>query len=108
MNGRTIATVMLAMVMLAGCSRAQIPTSLDEAGRDIGMRGEMPYFVAVDRLSVRDGARLSARVVGHLKLHQVVLRSGVNNGYARIRVPYGSLRGWVDDDKLVAKLPSDG
>jgi hypothetical protein len=99
---------MLAMAVLAGCSRARVPTSLDEAGRDLGMRGEVPYFAAVDNLSVRDGAKLSARVVGHLDLHQVVLRSGVNNGYARMRVPYGSLRGWVDDDKLLEKLPSDG
>lgn len=110
MRGRVLATVMLAMAVLAGCSsgRPRIPTSLNDVGENLGFRGEVPAFAAVDNLSVRDGARVSARVVGHLDLHQMVLRSGVNNGYARVRVPYGSLRGWVDDDKLLEKLPSDG
>jgi hypothetical protein len=108
MRRRTVVTVMLALAVLAGCSRARVPTSLNDVGENLGLRGEVPYFAAVDRVSVRNGARLSARIVGHLELHQMVLRSGVNNGYARIRVPYGSLRGWVDDDKLVGTLPADG
>jgi hypothetical protein len=32
----------------------------------------------------------------------------VDNVYARIRLPDDSLRGWVDDDKLVKNLPTDG
>ena len=99
---------MLAAAVLAGCSRARIPTSFADAASRIGLKGEVPYYAAVDHVSVRDSARLSARVVGHLKLHQMVLRSGIDNGYARIRLPDGSLRGWVEDAKLVEKLPSDG
>ena len=97
-------------IVLSACApvRRHIPTSLTEAGTSMGLRGEVPYFATVDELSVRNGARLSAKIVGHLELHQMVLRSGVNNGYARIRVPYGGLRGWVDDDKLTATPPSDG
>lgn len=108
MSRKVLATAMLVAAVLAGCSRARIPTSLTEAGTSMGLRGETPYFAAVDGVSVRDGARLSARVVGHLELHQMVLRSGVNNRYARIRLPDGSLRGWVRTDKLVETLPSDG
>jgi len=108
MSRKVVATAMLAVAVLVGCSRARIPTGWKEAGRSIGLRGEVPYFAAVDDLSVRNGARLSAKVVGHLELHQMVFRSGVDNGYARIRLPDGSLRGWVDDAKLVEKLPSDG
>ena len=99
---------MLAVAVLAGCSRMRNPAGWTESVRDIGLRGEVPYFAAVDHVSVRDGARLSAKIVGHLELHQMVLRSGVDDGYARIRIPDGSLRGWVDDAKLVEKLPSDG
>lgn len=108
MSRLIVATAMLTAAVLAGCSRVRIPTSLNDVGQNIGLKGEVAYFAAVDDLSVRDGARLSAKVVGHLELHQVVLRSTVDNGYARVRVPCGSLRGWVDDDKLVAKLPADG
>src|SRR5262245_52457333 len=109
MRKSVVATSVLAVALLVGCSRVRNATNWTEgAVRSIGLRGEVVYFAAVDDLSVRDGPRLSARVVGHLELHQMVFRSGVDHGYARIRLCDGSLRGWVDDAKLVETLPSEG
>lgn len=73
----------------------------------IGSKAEVAYFAGSADLPVRDGPKLSAKLVGHLTLHQRVLRSTVTNGYARVRVPDGSLHGWVVSAKLLRELPAD-
>jgi hypothetical protein len=94
--------------LVAGCSSRSISTNWVGDIRDmIGSKAEVAYFAGIADLSVRDGPKLSAKLVGHLTLHQKVLRSTVTNGYARVRVPDGSLHGWVVSAKLLRKLPAD-
>ena len=98
----------LTATLVAGCSSRSISTNWVGDIRDmIGSKAEVAYFAGVADLSVRDGPKLSAKLVGHLTLHQKVLRSTVTNGYARVRVPDGSLHGWVVSAKLLRKLPAD-
>ena len=94
--------------LFAGCSSRSSSTNWVGDIRDmIGSKAEVAYFAGVADLSVRDGPKLSAKLIGHLTLHQKVLRSTVTNGYARVRVPDGSLHGWVVSAKLLRKLPAD-
>ena len=102
-----IAAVLTA-TLVAGCASRNISTDWVGSIRDmIGSKAEVAYFAGVGDLPVRDGPKLSAKLVGHLTLHQRVLRSTVANGYARVRVPDGSLHGWVVSAKLLRKLPAD-
>jgi hypothetical protein len=102
-----IAAVLTA-ALVAGCASRRISTDwVGDIRNLIGSEAEVAYFVGVADLSVRDGPKLSAKLVGHLTLHQKVLRSTVSNGYARVRVPDGSLHGWVIDAKLLRKLPAE-
>ena len=98
---------LLAAALVAGCSARSVSTGVSDVVDWIGSKAEVAYFVGVDDLALRDGPKLSAKLVGHLTLHQEVLRSTVENGYARVRVPDGSLHGWVINRKLLRKLPSD-
>ena len=107
--GWSVATAaVLTATLVAGCSNRNILTNWGGDIRDmIGSKAEVAYFAGVADLPVRDGPKLSAKLVGHLTLHQRVLRSTVANGYARVRVPDGSLHGWVVSAKLLRKLPTD-
>ena len=98
------AAAVLTATLVAGCSNRNWVGSIRDM---IGSKAEVAYFAGVADLPVRDGPKLSAKLVGHLTLHQRVLRSTVANGYARVRVPDGSLHGWVVSAKLLRKLPAD-
>jgi len=106
-GGSVVTAAVLAVTLVAGCSTQKISAGWNDVVDMIGSKGEVPYFAGVAGLTVRSGPKLSAKRVGHLELHQRVLRSAVENGYARIRVPDGSLQGWVIDAKLLPELPSD-
>jgi hypothetical protein len=109
-NGVSWGIAMVAVLtatLVAGCANRNLSTDWVGEIRDmIGSKGEVAYFAGVADLSVRAGPKLSGKLVGHLTLHQEVLRSTVSNGYARVRVPDGSLHGWVINSKLLRKLPS--
>lgn len=111
MNGVSWSVAAAAVLMgtlVTGCSIGERTTTWAGDIRDfIGSKAEVACFAGVDDLSVRDGPKLSAKLVGKLALHQKVFRSTIENGYARVRVPDGSLDGWVIDAKLLRELPSD-
>ena len=104
----SVVTAVLTASLVAGCSSGSVSTDWVGDIRDmIGSKAEVACFAGIDDLPVRDGPKLSAKLVGHLTLHQKVFRSAVANGYARVRVPDGSLHGWVIDRKLLRKPPAD-
>jgi hypothetical protein len=108
MNRSVATAAVLTATLVAGCASRSISTDWAGSIRDmIGSKGEVAYFAGVADLPVRDGPKLSAKLVGHLTLHQRILRSTVTNGYARVRVPEGSLHGWVVSAKLLRTLPAD-
>jgi len=64
------------------------------------------YYAGVDGLIVYSQPQSSAPVLGHLRLHQEVSRLEVRHGFANVRSKGSGLVGWVDNAKLIWRLPS--
>jgi hypothetical protein len=71
-------------------------------------REEAPFYVGAEGLRVYAEASGSAQVIGRLALHERVMRSEVERGYAHIRSQRSGIEGWVDNAKLLARLPAAG
>lgn len=67
---------------------------------------ELPYYASRPGMTVYSAPRRGSRALATLTLHQKVLRSDVQRGYARIRTPDGRIRGWVDNGLLIWRLPA--
>lgn len=67
---------------------------------------ELPYYAGRRGLKVYSEPKRGSRVLAKLPLHQRVLRSEVQYGYARIRTPNGRIQGWVDNGLLIWRLPA--
>jgi len=66
---------------------------------------ELVYFAGEDGLEVYAEPSTRSSRVGQLALHDKVLRSEVSRGYARIRTPDDRIIGWVDNARLIWRLP---
>jgi hypothetical protein len=64
------------------------------------------YFSGVEGLTVHGQPRSSAPVLGSLPLHEKVYRDRIERGYAHVRVEGSGLVGWVDNAKLIWRLPA--
>jgi len=64
------------------------------------------YYVGVDQLTVYSGPQSSASPVAQLSLHQKVYRSKIEKGFAYIKVEGSGVTGWVDNARLIWRLPS--
>lgn len=64
------------------------------------------YYVSVDQLTVYSEPRSSAAQVTQLPLHQKVYRSKIEKGYAYIKAEGTGVTGWVDNARLIWRLPS--
>lgn len=105
-NGRVAALLLLSLItgLGSGCSGSDGNRNPFSKESPASAKVEGVFYSAVDGLAVRDAASGSARTVGRLALHQKVTRSKVDRGFAHVKA--GSLEGWVDNSKLVWKLPS--
>jgi hypothetical protein len=100
--------IALAMIVgsLAGCEAIPGMERDAPAAPAAGTSAEeLVYFAGEDRLGVYAEASGRSAVVGHLALHEEVRRSEVSRGYARIRTPDDRVSGWVDNAKLIWRLP---
>ena len=66
----------------------------------------LPYYVGVNNLKLLREPGSSSDVLAYLSLHQKVMRSKLNNGYAFVTVVQTGETGWVDNAKLMWKLPA--
>lgn len=66
---------------------------------------QLPFFVGVDGLALYTNPTVTSSVITRLRLHQKVVRSKLEKGYAYISVPDSGREGWVDNAKLIWKLP---
>ena len=66
----------------------------------------LTYYAAVEGLTVYAEASESSKVVGHLALYEKVVRSRLERGYAYVSAAKGGLTGWVDNAKLVWRVPA--
>jgi hypothetical protein len=64
------------------------------------------FYCAVDGLTVYAGPSRSSAVVGRLSLHEQVVRSKLEGGYARVRAGRTGVEGWVDNAQLLWRLPA--
>lgn len=100
--------MVLVLALVAGCSgTTPMPGWFGSDSRS-GARGEEVFFAGAARLPVLAEPKGSAAVRGHLALHQKVIRTKIQSGYARVRADKGGLEGWVLNSRLLWKLPAPG
>jgi len=99
--------VVAAILALAGCAgvRQQVGGWLGETPPPAASQGTI-YYSAVDGLPVHADAARSAKVVGKLALHQKVVRSRLEAGWAYVDAD--GVSGWVDNAQLIWRLPDAG
>lgn len=104
-HARSILLVAAAFA-LAGCAsvRQSVGGWLGEDSSASTREGSV-YYAASDGLVVRDDASGSAKIVGRLALHEKVVRTKLQAGYAYVVADRG-LAGWVDNAQLIWRLPA--
>jgi len=63
------------------------------------------YFVGVSGLKLWREPSAGSELITRLNLHEKVVRSKLDNGYAFVTVVQTGETGWVDNAKLIWKLP---
>ena len=63
------------------------------------------YYAGVEGLNVYSEASTSSKVVGTLSLHEKVVRTNLERGYAFVESTKSGLKGWVDNAQLIWRLP---
>ena len=99
--------VVTAAVALAGCSGMQ-KTVGGWFGDDPGSSTQdgTVYFAATDGLAMHGDASFSSPVVGRLALHEKVVRTRLQSGYAYVVSDRTGTAGWVDNAQLIWRLPA--
>jgi SH3 domain-containing protein len=65
----------------------------------------LAYYAGVDQLTVYSEPRSSSSPLTQLPLHQKVYRHKTEKGYAYIKVEGSGVTGWVDNARLIWRLP---
>jgi hypothetical protein len=63
------------------------------------------YYAGAEGLKVYSEASTSSKVVGTLSLHEKVVRTNLERGYAFVESTKSDLKGWVDNAQLIWRLP---
>ena len=93
---------------LSGLFGETPPPAAGETPGPAAARQGQTYYAAVEGLAVYAEASESSKVVGHLGLHEKVTRSRLERGYAYVTADESGLAGWVDNAKLIWRLPPAG
>lgn len=64
------------------------------------------YYAGAEGMKVYSEASTSSKVVGTLSLHEKVVRSDLQRGYALVESSKSGLKGWVDNAQLIWRLPT--
>jgi hypothetical protein len=62
------------------------------------------YYAGVEGLKVYAAPSSSSNVIGTLSLHEKVIRSNVERGYALVESTKSGIKGWVDNAQLTWRL----
>lgn len=105
---RFFPVMLVCVVGMNGCSTGQrfLSQPPEPARVPALASAELPYYASRPGIKVYSAPRRGSRVLATLTLHQKVLRSDVQHGYARIRTPDGRIQGWVDNGLLIWRLPA--
>lgn len=96
---------------LAGCASTRrtvggwFGESSADAGPNVSAGARSTYYAGAAGLKVYSAPASASKVVGTLALHEKVVRSRVDHGYAYVESPRG-LAGWVNNGQLIWRLPS--
>jgi hypothetical protein len=107
---RAVVFVVAGSLALGGCSatRARLPGWLGGTPQAPSPTGTEQFYVGADGLAVHAEASGSSRVIGRLSLRERVRRSELVRGYAHVVADTSGLDGWVDNGKLLWRLPAAG
>lgn len=104
-----VALVAVAALPLAGCSGLRQTMGGWFGGTPSAAAGDgegSPYYAGEAGLVLRDAPSRSGKVIGKLALHEKVLRTDLQEGWAYVTSTTGGQAGWVDNAKLVWRLPA--
>ena len=93
-------TLDLPILQSGGPSEKQSPTKAQQTA-------PIPYFAGEEGLTVYSEPRESSTPLARLSLHQKVYRDSIEKGYAHVRVEGTNLVGWVDNARLIWRLPPE-
>jgi hypothetical protein len=79
------------------------PTNVTPA---ITSQARRVYYAGVEDLKVYGEPSTSSKVVGTLSLHEKVVRTNLERGYAFVESTKSELKGWVDNAQLIWRLPA--
>jgi hypothetical protein len=95
------------MLSLAGCSvQNTVSGWFRKAPHEARAEAGQVYYAGVEGLIVHGEPSSSARVVGHLSLHEKVTRYKIERGYAYVKSDTSGLKGWVNNAMLIWRLPA--
>jgi len=100
--------VVTTALTLAGCSGVQKTVGGwfdDVAGGGTPQTGSV-YFAASDGLVMHSEASGSSPVVARLALHEKVVRTRLDRGWAYVTADGSGTSGWVDNAQLIWRLPA--
>jgi hypothetical protein len=64
------------------------------------------YYAGAEGLKVYSEPSTSSKVIGTLALHEKVVRTNLERGYAFVESTASELKGWVDNAQLIWRLPA--
>jgi hypothetical protein len=100
MTGFRSILVLVAAIALSACS------TVHSAEHSVfGEEGEI-WYCGRAGLEVRASAFVTSKVIGQLALHEKVVRTKTERGFAHIESEKSGLEGWVEDAELISQLPA--
>ncbi|MET0152786.1 MAG: SH3 domain-containing protein, partial [Candidatus Binatia bacterium] len=79
-----------------------MPTTAAASGAQV----RRVYYSSVEGMKVYSEPSTSSTVVGTLSLHEKVIRSKLERGYAFVESSQSGVKGWVDNAQLIWRLPA--
>jgi hypothetical protein len=64
------------------------------------------YYAGAEGVQVYSEPSASSKIVGKLSLHEKVIRTKLEKGYAYVQSTKSSVKGWVKNADLIQRLPT--
>ncbi len=112
-----IAAAVGTALLLAGCATTretvggwfgkETPASSPAAAPHPASKAQAPtvYYAGVEGMKVYSEASAASKVIGTLSLHEKITRTGLERGYAYVQSSKTGIKGWVDNARLIWRLP---
>jgi len=94
----------LTAALAAGCSNGKSFRDIF-AGKSGGSETGT-FYAGVEGLKIYQKPRFSSSATGTISLHEKVYRSAIENGFAYVKVARSGQKGWVENAKLLWRLPA--